>query len=63
MKASLQRGGAWAKLEKMERDAIARGCDVWSKKKITYHPDGSFEIAVDLIIDGKTTHKVFKNLF
>ena len=63
MKASLQRGGAWAKLEKMERDAIARGCDVWSKKKITYHPDGSFEIAVDLMIDGKTTHKVFKNLF
>lgn len=39
MKASLQRGGAWAKLEKMERDAIDRGCDVWSKKKITYHPD------------------------
>lgn len=63
MKSSLQRGGAWAKLEKQERDAIEAGCDVWSKKKIVYHDDGSYDILVDLIIDGKVTHKEFTYLF
>lgn len=63
MKASLQRGGEWAKLERVEREAIDSGSDVWSKKSISYKQNGSYEINVNLIVDGKITHKKFNNLF
>lgn len=58
MKSSLQRGGRWANLEKMERDAISEGKDVISKKTISYNDDGSFVINVELIIKDLITGKV-----
>lgn len=69
MKSSLQRGGKWAKLEKMERDAISEGKDVISKKTISYNGDGSFIINVELTIKDlitgkvKTTTRTFSDLF
>jgi hypothetical protein len=63
MKQAKNRGGAWAKLEKKERDAIAQGRDVWRRSWITYNPDGSYSIKVELTIDGKTITKVFDDLF
>ena len=64
MKSQLQRHGRWAKLEREERKAIAAGKDVWSRKWITYNPDGSYSIKVELTIDGKTiTNKPFDDLF
>ena len=63
MKSQLQQHGRWAKLEREERKAIAAGKDVWSRKWITYNPDGSYSIKVELTIDGKTTTEVFNHLF
>lgn len=64
MKSQLQQHGRWAKLEREERKAIAAGKDVWSRKWITYNPDGSYSIKVELTIDGKTiTPKPFDDLF
>lgn len=63
MKSQLQQHGRWAKLEREERKAIAAGKDVWSRKWITYNPDGSYSIKVELTIDGKTITKVFPDLF
>lgn len=63
MKSQLQQHGRWAKLEREERKAIAAGKDVWSRKWITYNPDGSYLIKVELTIDGKTITKVFDDLF
>lgn len=64
MKSRLQQHGRWAKLEREERKAIAAGKDVWSRKWITYNPDGSYSIKVELTIDGKTiTNKPFDDLF
>ncbi len=70
MKASKQRGGRWAKMEGVERDAIQAGSDVVTKKRITYHPDGSFTIDVEMTIKDAVTGKVstkkwppFKDLF
>lgn len=63
MKSQLQQHGRWAKLEGEERKAIAAGKDVWSRKWITYNPDGSYSIKVELTIDGKTITKVFDDLF
>jgi hypothetical protein len=64
MKQAKNRGGAWAKLEKKERDAIAQDRDVWRRSWITYNRDGSYSIKVELTIDGKTiTKKPFDDLF
>lgn len=64
MKSNLQQHGRWAKLEREERKAISAGKDVWSRKWITYNPDGSYSIKVELTIDGKTTTpKPFDDLF
>jgi hypothetical protein len=64
MKSKLQQHGRWAKLEREERKAIAAGKDVWSRKWITYNPDGSYSIKVELTIDGKTiTEPPFNDLF
>lgn len=64
MKSNLQQHGRWAKFEREERKAIAAGKDVWSRKWITYNPDGSYSIKVELTIDGKTiTPKPFDDLF
>ena len=47
-----------------ELNAIKKGQDVWSRKWITYNPDGSYSIKVELTIDGKTiTPKPFDDLF
>ena len=58
MKASKQRGGKWANMEKYERDAIDAGKDVVTKKKITYKPDGSYTIDVEMTIKDAVTGKV-----
>ena len=60
MKASKQRGGKWANMEKFERDAIDAGKDVVTKKKITYKPDGSYTIDVEMTIKDTVTGKVSK---
>ena len=60
MRASKQRGGKWAKMEGVERDAINSGSDVVTKKTIRYNPDGSFTIDVEMIIKDSTTGKVGK---
>ena len=57
MRASKQRGGQWANFEKIERDAITEGKDVWSRKWITYKSDGSFSIKAELKINDPTTGK------
>ena len=58
MRVKQQRGGAWANLEKKEREAIEAGNRVSSKKTITYNPDGSYTIHVDLTITDLATGKV-----
>lgn len=60
MKASKQRGGKWAKMEGVERDAINSGSDVVTRKRITYNPDGSYTIDVEMIIKDSATGKVSK---
>lgn len=64
MKSDMQRQGSdWAELERRELDAIKNGQDVHSRKTITYHEDGSYDITVDLTIDGETTTQTFIGLF
>ena len=63
MKRGKNRGGPWKELELKELNAIKKGKDVWSRKWITYNPDGSYSIKVELTIDGKTITKQFPNLF
>ena len=63
MKRGKNRGGPWKKLELKELNAIKNGQDVWSRKWITYNPDGSYSIKVELTIDGKTITRTFPDLF
>ena len=63
MKWSKNRRGPWRELESKELNAIKKGKDVWSRKWITYNPDGSYSIKVELTIDGKTITKPFDDLF
>ena len=58
MRASKQRGGKWAKMEGVERDAINSGSDVVTKKRIRYNPDGSFTIDVEMVTKDSVTGKV-----
>ena len=58
MRVKQLRSGAWANLEKKEREAVDAGKRVWSKKSITYLPDGSYSIHVDLTMTDLTTGKV-----
>lgn len=63
MKRGKNRGGPWKKLELKELNAIKKGQDVKRRQWITYNPDGSYLIKVELTIDGKTITKVFDDLF
>lgn len=63
MKRGKNRGGPWKKLELKELNAIKKGQDVKRRQWITYNPDGSYSIKVELTIDGKTITKVFDDLF
>lgn len=64
MKIGKNRGGPWKKLELKELNAIKKGQDVKRRQWITYNPDGSYSIKVELTIDGKTiTKKPFDDLF
>ena len=64
MKSELQRQGSdWAEFERKELDAIKNGQDVHSRKTITYHEDGTYDITVELTIEGETQTQVFKGLF
>ena len=64
MKRGKNRGGPWKKLELKELNAIKKGQDVKRRQWITYNPDGSYSIKVELTIDGKTiTNKPFDDLF
>ena len=63
MKSGKNRGGPWKKLELKELNAIKKGQDVKRRQWITYNPDGSYSIKVELTIDGKTTTEVFNHLF
>ena len=63
MKRGKNRGGPWKKLELKELNAIKKGQDVKRRQWITYNPDGSYSIKVELTIDGKSITKVFVVLF
>lgn len=70
MNKEMQRQGSkWAKLEQVELNAIKKGDDVWSKKTISYNPDGSYKIDVELKITDaitkktKTIRKSFDDLY
>ena len=63
MKIGKNRGGPWKKLELKELDAIKKGQDVKRRQWITYNPDGSYSIKVELTIDDKAITKVFPDLF
>ena len=52
MPKEMNNGGLWKQLESDELEAIKKGKDVWTKMKINYKSDGSYDIVKTLIIDG-----------
>ena len=51
--------GEWRKLEILENEAVKDGKDVWTKMKITYNEDGSYDLIKTVIIGDDKTEKKF----